>query len=176
MKLMSRLAIVFDRTLDTLVFIACAILAFVALSIGAEVFMRYFLDSPIIWVVEISELSLLYITFLGTAWLLRREGHVSMDFVVNRLGPKNRGLLGAVTSVFGAIVCLIIVWYGTRITWYNLQTGAYLETLLEPSKGAILAIIPFGSFLLFIQFLRRTHGYFRSWRLASNKDKNILTR
>ncbi len=169
LKLLRKLTVFFDRTLDVLVFVACVILAFVALSIGLEVFMRYFLGRPLIWVVEISEYSLLFITFLGTAWLLRREGHVSLDFVVTRLKPKNQALLNIFTSILGTMVCLVLVWYSARITWYNFQAGTYLETLLEPSKAAILAVIPLGSFLLFIQFLRRTYGYLQTWRLSSSK-------
>ena len=170
MKLLSKLSVFFDRTLDFLYLLTAIFIAFVALSIGLEVFMRYFLEHPLFWVVEISEYSLLYITFLGTAWLLRKEGHVSMDFVVNRLNPRKAALLNIITSILGTIVCLFLIWYGTQITWFNFERGVYLSTLIQPSKAAILVIIPFGSLMLFVQFLRRTYGYLQSWRLSSSNE------
>ena len=52
---------------------SAATLIFVAmmLVVCAEVLLRYGFNSPISWVVEISEYALLWITFLGAAWVLR---------------------------------------------------------------------------------------------------------
>jgi len=34
-------------------------------------------------------------------------------------------------------------------------------------------IIPIGSFLLFIQFLRRAYGYFTGWRAIPDKEQRL---
>lgn len=161
MKLLRKFAGIFDGTVDAFSILACVLLIFVMLAVCAEIVFRYFLHSPIIWVVEISEVILLYITFLGTAWLLRREGHVKIDLLLSRLKPKTQAWFNIIISVIGAIMCLLLVWYSAQETWVLFQRGVLTPTVLALPKAPIILIIPIGSFLLFIQFLRRAQGYWR---------------
>jgi len=164
MKLVKKVAVIFDRTNDSLMFLAVLVLVFIMLSVTTEVVMRYFLGRPLIWVVDFSQYGLVWITFLGAAWVLRRERHVIMDIVTSRLNPRGQAILNIITSIICAIICLVIVWYGIEITWLRFQEGIYLYEYFEVLDGYILLIIPVGTFLLFIQFLRRINGYLKVWR------------
>ena len=169
MKLLQQFGAIFDRTNGILVFLAALFLAFITLSVSTEIVMRYFLNRSIIWVVEISEYSILWVVFLSTAWVLRNEGHVKMDLVLSRLKPRNQTLLNIITSVVGAIVCFILVWYGAGVTLDHFLRGAGKLRMIEVPAAAIMVIIPIGCFLLFLQFLRRAYGYLRSWRASPDK-------
>jgi C4-dicarboxylate transporter DctQ subunit len=170
MKLITKAGIIFDRIIDLTMILAAVLLFFVTFSVGAEVFLRYFLGRPTIWVTEVAEYTLLYITFLAVAWVLRREGHVKMDLVLNRFSPKTQSMVNAITSLAGTLVCFILTWFGAKTTWYFFQGGYPTPTPLRVPKFIIVAIIFFGSFLLFIQFLRRTYGYVESWRVPEKKE------
>ena len=159
MKSLTKIIAIFDRLIDVLVFLACVLLICATLLVGADVVLRYFLGRPIVWSVEITEYSLLYIAFLGAAWLLKKEGHVRVDVVLNQLNPRNQALLNTITSIFGAMVCLVIAWYSAETTWDHFVRGIPAMETLHTPYFIILGIIPIGSFLLFIQFLRRTYGY-----------------
>ncbi|MFC1980505.1 TRAP transporter small permease [Chloroflexota bacterium] len=156
---------VFDHTIDSLALFAAVLMVFIMLAVVADVVTRYALGKPIFWVVEICEYSLLWITFLATASLLKREEHVKMDLVLNRLNPGTQARMNVITSIIGAIACLIVTWYSAMLTSDMFQMGYFVASLnLRPPKGPILAIIPIGSFLLFVQFMRRTYGFLRSFR------------
>ncbi|MFC2013938.1 TRAP transporter small permease subunit [Chloroflexota bacterium] len=167
MRLFAKVSSIFDGTLNVFAYMAGCLILFIMLAIGFDVVLRYFLNRPIIWVGEISEYTLLYITFLATAWLLRREGHVRMDIVLRRLTPKTQSLVNLITSLVGAIICMAIVLYGTQTTWSHFQRGLFIPTHLEPPKFILLLIIPLGSFLLFIEFIRRAYSHLESWRTSS---------
>ena len=137
--------------------------------------MRYFFNRPQIWVMESTEISLFGVTFLVAAWLLRKEGHVSVDIVVDQLSARTRSLVRMITSVLVAIVCMIVVWYGTQVTWDHLQKGIVASELMRFPKAPLLAVIPASMFLVLIQSLRRTYGYFRSWRAPSNEEPSSPT-
>ena len=156
---------IFDRTNSLLAILASVLLAFIALSLCYDITMRYLLGRTLPWLFEVSEYSLLWITFLGAAWLLRREGHVKMDLILNRLKPRTQAIVNIITSIVSALVCLLITWYSAKVTWHFFQTGSFLLSYLEAPKWPIMIIIPVGSFLLFIQFLRRTYGYLVRWRV-----------
>lgn len=152
MKLPAR---VFDRIIEIFAGACGVIVVFQIVSICLEIFMRYFLNRPLGWVVEIGETSMLYLTFLGAAWVLRKEGHVGVDIVIGRVSPRVKALLNTINSIIGAAVCLVLVWYGAQETWDHFVRGLYLPDTYMP-VAPILAVIPVSCFLFFIQFLRRT--------------------
>ena len=164
MKLVGRLAAIFDRTNDVLVFLASAVLIFTVVSVTVDVVLRYFFKAPLIWAVEINENNLLYITFLATAWVLRREGHVKVELVLARLDPRAQNLVDLITSIIGVLICLVVTWYGSLVTWRDFQAGAFQPTIMRIPNAYILFIIPVGTFLLSIQFFRRTYRLLKKWR------------
>lgn len=164
MKLLTKSGIIFNRVISAGIILAGVLLVFVMLSVNAEVVMRYFMKTPLVWVVEVSETLLLFITFLGAAWVLKKEGHVKMDIVLNRLKPRAQVVVNVTTSILSIIAVLLFVWYGTQVTWDHYQRGLYQPTLLQIPNAAVLFIIPLGSLLLLIQLLRRTYGYLGGWR------------
>ena len=93
-----------------------------------------------------------------------------MDLVLNRFSPKTQSMVNAITSLIGTLVCFILTWFGAKTTWYFFQGGYPTPTPLRVPKFIIVAIILFGSFLLFIQFLRRTYRYLESWRVPEKKE------
>ncbi len=162
---------IFDGISNLLAVLGAVLIISMMLLIVMDVGMRYFLGRPQQYVLEIVVYSLLYITFLGTTWVLKRDRHVRLTLVVDRLKPRARALLNITTSTLSAIMCLIIAWYGTLVTWDNFRRGIFLDTALEPSKYLILLIIPIGSFLLFIQFARNSYGYLASWAASRDKEQ-----
>ena len=168
MKPITKVANIFDRLNDLLALVAMVLLAFLMLSITYAVVTRYFLGFTTKGLFEIWEYSMLYIPFLGAAWLLRKEGHVGVDIVLTHLKPRIQAVLNTITSFLGTLPCLALAWYGTQTTWESFQAGYRItNSELYPPEFLILMIIPIGSFLLFIQFMRRTRRYFGDWMLTT---------
>ncbi|MFC1902568.1 TRAP transporter small permease subunit [Chloroflexota bacterium] len=171
MKLLTKAGAVFDRTINVLAVMAGVIIIFIMLSITADVISRKLLDYSIIWVIEISETALVFIAFLGAAWLLRRDGHVKLDVLVDHLSPRSQALLNTITSIVGVIICLGLVWYGTKVSIDHFQRGVFGQHMLALPTYPRYAAIAAGSLLLFIQFIRRSYGYIREWRASPSKEE-----
>jgi len=166
MKLLKKPASFFDWLLNSLSLLTCAIILMVMAAVCVNVIMRYAFNRPVMGVEEITEYLLLVITFIGSAWLLREEGHVNVDILLVRLDAEKQALFGVISSLIGVFICAVLTWYGWKVTWVNFQQHAYFPSLLELPKSPVYAVIPFGSFLLLIQFLRRTARDLRAWRSA----------
>jgi len=164
LKLITKGSRIFDGILNSFAVVAGIIIIFMVASVLYEVVLRYFLGRTAVWVFEVTEYCLLFLAFLITAWLLKEEGHVKMDLLLNRLNPKNQDKIIAVTSIIGAMLCLVVSWGSAGKVWDAFQMGHHMPTPLFPPQFLILLIIPIGSFLLFIQFLRRACLHLRSWR------------
>jgi TRAP-type C4-dicarboxylate transport system permease small subunit len=168
LNMLKRLEKIFDSILVLLSVISGIIFIFIMSSVCIDVVMRYFINRPMKWVIEISEYLLVYMTFLGTAWVLRQDGHVTVDILTVRLNPKFRVIVGIISSLIGVLVCLIIVWFGTIETWDNFERGVRIPSILEFPKAPLLAVIPFGSFFLMIQFIRRAFGFIKKINWIKN--------
>ena len=162
-----KISLVFDQILGAFMFLGSTILAFLLLAVCWDVFARTFFGRPLTWVLEFTEYGLLYMTFLCTAWVLKNEGHVISDLLLVGLSPRNQALLNTVTSFMGAVICLILTWFGADVSWEKLQSGAFQPTAIQPPDFPIFVIIPVGCFLLFIQFLRRALYNMQKWKAAT---------
>lgn len=170
MKLQTKLSAIFDRITGVLAFMGASLIIFTMLIVCTEIVVRYYLGHSIEGTLEITEYALVYMTFLGAAWLLKKEGHVKMDFVLNRLKPRGQVLLNIITSILGVVSCFILTWYSAEVTWDSFRINYHLEhQILEPPFFPIVMIAPIGSLLLSIQFLIRTYSFLRRWRITGDE-------
>jgi TRAP-type C4-dicarboxylate transport system permease small subunit len=163
-------ASVFDRILGIFFFLGAIILAFILLAVCWDVIARAVANKPLSWVLEFSEYSLLFMCFLCAAWVLRNNGHVISDLLLVRLSPKKQAFLNTLTSILGAVICVILTGFGTYISLDKLWAGSFLPTTIKPPDFPLFMIIPKGSFLLTIQFLRRAFANYKIWKNRENND------
>lgn len=143
------------RTLDTLAVFSAACIAFIALSISCEVIARYFLHRPLRWTVEISEYLQIYFAFLSAAWVLRKKGHVSLDIVVDRLGPRARKTFRVVTDILTVAVAATLCLFAAVVSWEQFLLGTPVIKSLEVPKWIVIAPIALGMLLVTVESLVR---------------------
>lgn len=166
LKLLRKAGTIFDRFLGVLMFVACTIFIFAMLLVCTEVITRYALNKPIGWAEEVCAFILVGIVSLGMAWLLKEEGHVKVDFVLNRFNPKSQALIVGITSALSALAVLIITSYGLLETVSIMEMGGTETGVLHMPKAYLLFPLSIGCFLLFIQLVRRSYKHLRVWRAS----------
>lgn len=146
----------YDRINNFLSLIAGGCIGFTTLIVIYEVIMRYLIKRPTTWVNDISEISLVYCTFLGSAWVLRLGGHTKVDILVVTMSRKGQLLMGIVQDILSLFFSIIFTKISWQSFWDSLMTqertaGGLFSVPLWP----IYIIIPFGGLLLSIQLLRQ---------------------
>ncbi len=142
--------------------IGAVMIVFMMIAIACSVLARFAWNTPVPWVIEISSYLMLYITFLGTAWLLEEDGHVEVDLLVGNMPERYRSLLKAITSVGGAGVSLILAWKGTAVTVDYFLRKVTVIGILDIPQFLLMGIIPIGGGLLFLQFALRVARFGKS--------------
>ena len=142
-----------DRLNSVMAWIAALAIIFMMFAISYAVMMRYVWNRPVPWIVEISSYLMLYITFLGTAWLQRKGGHVEVDLFTGRLKPRVRAAFKTITSLGGAVVGFILAWKGSLVTVDYFQRDVTAIGILNTPQFLLMGIIPIGGFLLLVEFL-----------------------
>ena len=149
-----------DRVCQLCAVLGALLLLFVTFSITYSIITRQMgLGSPI-WVFQFNEYSLLWVTFLGTAWLLAENKHVQISLLTNALGKKANKALAVIHSFVGCVLCGILAWYGFFSTRDHLLRNVIDTQAVDVPKWIILMIIPFGFVLLSLQFLRKLYLIF----------------
>ena len=165
MKLLQIVGAIVDRINGIFLALSCLVLLFIVISVSVNVILRYVFNSPIMWIVPITENCLLYITFLAAAWVLQRNEHVSLDLLISHLSPHRQAFLQVVNCAIGLAICLVITWFGTKVTWADFMSGALQATITRIPKASVLFIIPVGSLLLSIEFLRKGYTRYKTWKM-----------
>ncbi|MFV0243808.1 MAG: TRAP transporter small permease [Qingshengfaniella sp.] len=132
-----------------------AILSFVGAIIFIEVISRKMFGSSRLWVIEISEYSLLFITLLGAPYLLEKNRHVMLDLLYNRFLGTSRLLAVLFNSTLGMAICLIMTVAGIGVVIDQIQSGVRETTVLAPQRFWITAAVPIGMFLMAFEFFRQ---------------------
>lgn len=140
------------------------LLILIMLGTDVGVVTRYGFNNPIPLLMDISDYSIFFLTFLGTAWVLKQGGHVRVDIVLNLVNPKRRLILNIATSVLGVLVCLALVWYGTDTALYSVRNAIMETRSVNIPKWTLIAVIPFGFLLLAIQSLTDTIAHIKERR------------
>lgn len=155
---------VFDGMVTAGAAAAGLIFLFMMVAVCVDVIMRYWFQSPMGWVVEVCEYLLLYVTFLGAAWLLRRHGHVRVDLVYFYLSERSIARLKLITTIAGTVACAVLFIIGCQSTIDAFIRGnPEIKTLSIP-KWTLLWVIPYGSLMLTVQFARQVLEHRQQYR------------
>jgi TRAP-type C4-dicarboxylate transport system permease small subunit len=129
------------------------ILLFMALSISVDVFMRYVLGSPTIWITEVSTYLFLYVIYLATAYALQQGMHIKVTFLRDFFGKKTQRILDLITSILATLFTAVLLWQTSEMTWTAFKGNWTSPTMLNAPYAYIHGIMVVGSLLLLVSFV-----------------------
>ncbi|MCL4675691.1 MAG: TRAP transporter small permease [Pararhodobacter sp.] len=151
----------FSRLNLWLAILGAGILFFAASIIFFEVVSRAVAGTSRLWVIEVSEYSLLYITFLGAPYLLEKNRHVTLDLLYASLTQGWKSLLRLLNSAIGFAICAVLTVVGFDVWMDQIDTGVRATTVMAPPRYWITPALPLGMFLMAVQFVFQGIGAIR---------------
>ena len=120
-----------------------------------EIFTRYFLNRPTIWVHEISAFIFGVSIMLGGGYTLLYRAHVNMDIIYSRFSQRGKAILNLVTSILFFSFALVLIWMGGEFALNSLKALETSSTTWDPPIYPIKLTIPIGGVLLLLQGLSK---------------------
>jgi len=131
------------------------LVAIVALLITIEVVRRYAFNDPTTWSLQLVGL-LTGATFTLTgAYTLYQKGHVSVDILSGRLGPRKRAIIEMVSLVLFVTFVGTLLVSGWHFTWTALVQGQTTTSQWKAPIWPAKMVIPLGAFLLLLAGLAK---------------------
>lgn len=107
---------------------------------GWLVYGRYILNNTPTWVEQAALVIVAYVTFLGAAVGIRRNTHLSIDFVREAMPSLLRKILEVVSDVALIVFGVFMAWQGWHLVATNLNRKIPLLGLSESWRAAPLVI------------------------------------
>lgn len=112
------------------------------------------IGSPVIWAVDLAQLSFVWACVLGADLALKKNAHIEIDIVVRYFPSSVRRLLAIAWLVAIAAFLAMLVWYGTQLTLMNVERELGDVGL---SYSWVTGAIPAGCALMLATTLRRLY-------------------
>src|ERR1700754_2093833 len=139
---MTRLSNVFGKLLDAFALLAAFVLLVMVVMVTTDIVLRNLTRTGFPWANEVSEYALYITTLLTAPWLLRRGQHVRIDLVLTLVPARLAYLIECLSDILGALVCLVLVYYGIVMTLTSYRLGAItIKNLVFPEYW-LLAPLP----------------------------------
>jgi TRAP-type C4-dicarboxylate transport system permease small subunit len=143
----------YGRALEGLAACAAVIIGLTAAAITLDVVARNVGLGTLPWILEVSEYALPLATFLAAPWLLHRNQHVRLDFLLGTVR-----WLGPASDLIGLAVSGVLVVYGVRTILNSAEQGAMVLKSVVFPEWWLYAPVPVCFLLLSIEFVRRLAG------------------
>ena len=158
---LNKLRALFSRLNLICAILGACLLFLIAAIICFEVLVRALGGASRLWVIEVSEYALLFITFLGAPYLLEKNAHVLMDLLYNSFAGKTRLLVQGLNAAIGLTACAILTVIGVQVVLEQFEVGVREVTVMRPLSWWITAALPLGMGLMSVQFLNQLLRTFR---------------
>lgn len=145
---------IYDGFLELLAAAAAALLLAITIGIGLDVGARYLLNSPIGWMSEFVQHSMLLILFLSVGWLTRERGHVAVEILLDGLPRQFRRAMEIFAGLLAAAVSAFLCFWAGASVWDNYSRGVLTDGIYPLPRWWLIAIIALGLFLTTVEFLR----------------------
>lgn len=144
--------------------------ALLAVGMVIDVALRHFVGSGVSGMIEYAATLMVVVVFFGLAQGQRRDEHVGMSFVVDRLPPTPRHLLPIIGL---AAMCLLVAWMTVdtaEAALRSYRSGEFRFGLVRVPLWPPKASIPVGLLLLLGETIRSILLQARAWRESSSHD------
>lgn len=145
-----RLVDAMNRTLGRVVmymiFAMMGILLYSAIS-------RTFLDMPLIWAVEMAQMTMAAYYLLGGGYSMQLGSHVRMDLLYGSWSVKKKAFTDSITSFCLFFYVVILLYGGISSTQYAIEYNQKNYSVWGPPMAPIKIVMTIGIFLMLLQVI-----------------------
>jgi len=114
-----------------------------------QVFTRYVLNAPLTWTEEVARMLFLWLIFLGSAFIVKRSSHISIDILARLLPPVPRRWLAILTHGITLAILTVLAVKGIQLLRI---TGQSASPALDIPWVYVYAAFPLGMLLMAIRY------------------------
>ncbi len=135
-----------------------------AFMVTYDIFMRFVLRKPTIWVFETSEFLLVIIIFCGAPYCLLRDGHVYIELITERLPRKVQGVMHFINTTISSVLSAILMWGAWKFWWPAYENKWVTDSMLSAPLYVAYLFMAVGITILTLQYMVKVAEAYRHLR------------
>jgi TRAP-type C4-dicarboxylate transport system permease small subunit len=159
-----------NKAIDVVVFYFTAIaLILLVVICFAQVVARYAFSSSFAWAEEVSICIMLWATWTGACYAVKRGGHLNIPILPERLSPKIRLMLQSILSGL-SVAFLCVIAFTSRGIIEGLTNATFISLPKVPLRLMYISV-PVGCVLMIYYVIRIA---ITDWKLLHNRTKKAV--
>lgn len=122
------------------------------LAVFAGFVSRYIFNSPLAWSEEFSRYVMIWATFIGASYGVKKSSHITLDVLVIYLSERGNKILRTVSYVFSLIYCVLVIFIGIPFINNLIKTQQSSPAMHIPMYVVYISIIV-GTALMFLRYI-----------------------
>ncbi len=132
-----------------------AVLLFMVLLAVAQIVLRNFFGTSLVWIEPLLQNAVLWIGLLGAMIASRNDEHIRIDVASSLLPEKYHPFLTTFVDLFTAFICVLVAWYsvGFVIEEHEYATPAFAGAPAWLQSWVLQSIIPLGFSVMAVRYV-----------------------
>ena len=133
-----------DENIEGILLILLSILTVVVVFI--QVFMRYVLDSSLVWSEELARYAFIWMIYIGVSYGVKRQAHISVDAVTLLLKRKGKFILAFCANIAFLAFAAILIYFSFEVVAQVTRSSPAMNIPMQwvyaaPMVGFVLTAI-----------------------------------
>jgi len=144
----------YDAVLYSMAWLAALLIVAMMVIITVDVALRNLGYQSSAHFFTFTEYALLIVPCLGAPWLVREKGHIYVEILQMGMPPRWRHRLTMAIGVVCIAICLVIAWYGFKVTWNDFAQAERDVRSFDMPRWLVVGWIPLSFLMMAIEFAR----------------------
>ena len=135
---MNRIASILTKFTKMVGVLAAFSTLLIMIMVSADVFFRYFFNSPILGAMEFSLMLMIAVIYLGLGYTELSDRHIVIDLFYKKLNPKYQRILSKINCIILLIISSILLWHSFDNFLYSVEINEIIPGMASfpkyPSK------------------------------------------
>jgi TRAP-type C4-dicarboxylate transport system permease small subunit len=133
-----------DENIESTLLIILSILTVVV--VFTQVFMRYVLDSSLVWSEELARYAFIWMIYIGVSYGVKRQAHISVDAVALLFKRKGKFILGLCANIAFLTFAVILTYFSFEVVVQVTRSSPAMDIPMQlvyaaPMVGLLLTAI-----------------------------------
>ena len=154
-------------------FVASVCVVVMAVLVFANVIARKVFDNSLAFSEEMSTYLFVLMSFMGTAIAARRNAHLGLSIITDRVKPRTRTIINMITYGIAALFCLLIIIFGVQMVISQYQLGQETAAMQWP-EWIYGSYVPIGAAFSMVAFLEGIINMYKEFPESDAGDRKEI--
>jgi TRAP-type mannitol/chloroaromatic compound transport system permease small subunit len=146
---------VIDMVVEGMGRIGWALILYCMISGITDVFLRYVLNKPSLWIGTTIQAALVLIACMGGAYALNKDAFVKLDLFYARFSPRKKAVCDIITVVFTFLFLGVLIWKGYSAAHLSWKLKQVTPTAVPIPLYPIKTLIPLSAIMVLLVAVKK---------------------